>query len=516
VSRKMKTSRRRLDVDVEELDRVIDAAEDGPLSKADCQKLKTTLHALVERLAPKRNTEKTNSVLEPKTSSSAATESPEPAAPAGHGRNAASAFTGAEKVSVQHTQLKPGDPCPECREGKVYRQKEPKTLIRIVGQAPLKATVFEMERLRCNACCEVFTAEEPAGVGAAKYDMTAVAMIALLKYGTGMPFNRMERLETQLGIPLPAATQWELTEPAAGSLEPIMDELILQAAQGSVVHNDDTGMRILKLVRNTDDGRTGTFTSGIVSIWREWRIALYFTGWKHAGENLADVLKQRAAERGAPIQMCDALSRNTPKLPGVEVLLANCLAHGRRQLVDVAANFPEECRYVLETLGKVYQTDAQAREWQLSPESRLRLHQEHSGPLLDELHEWMEAQFAEHKTEPNSGLGKAISYLQRHWTKLTLFLRQPGAPLDNNIAERALKKAILHRKNALFYKTTNGARVGDLFMSLIHTCELNKANPFDYLTELLRHPAELKTSPAEWMPWNYRDTLSRIARPAAA
>jgi transposase len=514
----MKNTRRRLDVDVEELDRVIDAAENGPLSKADRQKLKTTLHALVERLAQKRNTEKTSSVLEPKNSSPAAAESPdpEPPTPAGHGRNAASAFTGAEKVSVQHAQLKPGDPCPECREGRVYRQKEPKTLIRIVGQAPVKATVFEMERLRCNACCQLFTAEEPPSIGSDKYDTTAVAMIALLKYGTGMPFNRMERLETQLGIPLPAATQWELMEPAAGSLDPILDELIRQAAQGGVVHNDDTGMRILKLVRNTDDGRTGTFTSGIVSIWREWRIALYFTGWKHAGENLADVLKRRAAELDAPIQMCDALSRNTPKLPDVEVLLANCLAHGRRLVVDVAANFPEECRYVLETLGKVYQTDAQARERQLSPEGRLLLHQEHSAPLMDELHVWMETQFADHKTEPNSGLGKAISYLQRHWTKLTLFLRQPGAPLDNNIAERMLKKAILHRKNALFYKTVNGARVGDLFMSLIHTCELNKVNPFDYLTELLRHPAEIKASPADWMPWNYRDTLARIARPAAA
>src|SRR5437868_2224759 len=168
----MKTSRRRLDVDVEELDRVIDAAENGPLSKADRQKLKTTLQALVERLAQKRNTEKTNSVLEPKNSSSAATEPPEPPAAAGYGRNAASAFTGAEKVSVQHADLRPGDPRPECREGKVYRQKEPKTLIRIVGQAPLKATVFEMERLRCNACCQMFTAEEPPNVGTDKYDTT--------------------------------------------------------------------------------------------------------------------------------------------------------------------------------------------------------------------------------------------------------------------------------------------------------------------------------------------------------
>ena len=124
---------------------------------------------------------------------------------------------------------------------------------------------------------------------------------------------------------------------------------------------------------------------------------------------------------------------------------------------------------------------------------------------MDNLHRWLKNQFAEYKTEPNSGLGKAILYLLRHWPELTLFLRQAGAPLDNNIAERMLKKAILHRKNALFYKTMNGARVGDLFMSLIHTCELNKVNPFDYLTALLRHTAELSVCPAEWMPrGNYR------------
>ena len=126
---------------------------------------------------------------------------------------------------------------------------------------------------------------------------------------------------------------------------------------------------------------------------------------------------------------------------------------------------------------------------------------------MEDLRRWMAAQSAEYKTEPNSGLGKAISYLLRHWTKLTLFLRQQGAPLDNNVVERALKKAILHRKNALFYKTMNGARVGDLFMSLIHTCRLCGANSFEYLTELQRHARELAARPAEWMPWNYRETL---------
>ena len=508
-------SRRRIDVNLDELDRIMDRSTQAPLSPAESHQIKTALHAMADRLIRKRSTEKTSAVVPtPAPGVSAEERSTYEATPAGHGRNPAAAFTGANRISIAHATLHPGDPCPECREGKVYRQKEPATLVRIVGRAPLEATVFEMERLRCNACGEVFTADAPEIAGPDKYDVTAVAMIALLKYGTGVPFKRMERLEEQMAMPLPAATQWELVAAAARQLRPVLEELIRQAAQGRVLHNDDTGMRILQLVREPDDQRTGIFTSGIVSMVGGWRIALFFTGPKHAGENMAEVLKRRAAELPAPIQMCDALSRNAPK--STETLLANCLAHGRRQFVEVVDSFPEECRYVLETLRGVYHNDASARERELSPEERLRFHQEHSGPLMKELHDWMEVQFAEHKTEPNSGLGKAISYLLNHWSKLTLFLRQAGAPIDNNIVERALKKAILNRKNALFYKTVNGAGVGDLFMSLIHTCELNGANPFDYLTELQRHAGELKPKPAEWMPWNYRETLLRLTPSAAA
>ena len=116
-------------------------------------------------------------------------------------------------------------------------------------------------------------------------------MIALLKYGTGVPFKRLERLQEHLEIPLPATTQWDLMAAAAKLLWPVLEELIRQAAQGSVMHNDDTGMRILRLAREPGDKRTGTFTSGIVSMVGAWTIALFFTGWKHAGENIAEVLK---------------------------------------------------------------------------------------------------------------------------------------------------------------------------------------------------------------------------------
>jgi len=434
----------------------------------------------------------------------------------GHGRNGAQKYEGAEEVRVARPSLQGGDTCPSCKKGKVYETTEPTRLVRIRGQAPLGATVYELQKLRCNLCGEIFTAPAPPEVGSQKYDAESAAMIALLKYGSGLPFNRLERLQGSLGIPLPAATQWDILIDCLGVFIPIHEALIRAAAQGQVVHNDDTGMKVLSLTARKEqeqaDGeeqatsdRKGVFTSGIISVLDDHRIALFFTGHNHAGENLAAVLQQRASELAPPIQMCDALSRNMPE--ELEVILANCLSHGRRRFVEVAMNFPHECRCVLEILKDIYTHDAEARQRGFSDQQRLEWHQAHSGPKMVELKRWLTEQIEQHRVEPNSSLGEAIAYMRNHWKALTLFLRQPGAPLDNNVCERALKKAILHRKNAYFYKTTNGARVGDLFMSLIHTCELNDVNPFDYLTQLQKHASELASDPDSWMPWNYRQTL---------
>jgi hypothetical protein len=234
----MKAVRRRVDVNLEELDRVLDQAREAPLSEADYDKLKSALHVLAAMLVRPRSTEKTSAVLE-ETAEAAGARQPNPdtAPTPGHGRNAAEAFGGARKIAIVHQQLKHGDRCPECERGNVYEQKEPKTLVRMVGQAPLAATVYSLERLRCGVCGQVFTAQEPEGVGPEKYDETAAAMIAQLKYGSGIPFYRLERLEDQLGIPLPAATQWEIVEEAAEVIKPVRYELIRQAAQGEVLHN---------------------------------------------------------------------------------------------------------------------------------------------------------------------------------------------------------------------------------------------------------------------------------------
>ena len=448
--------------------------------------------------------------------------------PKGHGRNGAEAYQGVKRIRVALGSLQPGDTCPSCVKGKVYASCQPGLIVRLTGQAPIGGAVYELEKLRCHLCGKVFTAPAPQGVGDKKYDEPSAAMIALLKYGVGLPFHRLERLQDGLGIPLPAATQWEIVSQTAGALSPALKELIRQAAQGQVLHNDDTTMKVLALgsaaagvveilegglAGEQAAGRRGVFTSGIVSRADGHRIALFFTGHKHAGENLVDLLQQRSGELLPPIQMCDALSRNMPE--ALKTILANCLAHGRRKFVDVAGSFPDECLHVLQILKLVYGNDAIARQQKMTPQQRLEFHQAHSGPAMAELKAWMEAQLQQKKVEPNSALGEAIGYMRKHWEALTLFLRVPDAPLDNNVCERALKKAILHRKNAYFYKTSNGAHVGDLFMSLIHTCELNGANPFHYLTELQKHAAELAAAPADWMPWNYLRTLeSGQGRPA--
>lgn len=532
-----------IELDAGELRAIVERTKTSVLDAKDHAKLKATIEtclwmmaelekksATLDRLRKSlsinaKKTEKTSAVLQgtgdanpPPDSSDKKPEKKKK--PKGHGRNGADAYEGARTIGSPHESLRSGDPCPKCEKGKVYRQRRPHKLVRIRGQAPLEATVYEQESLRCNLCGEGFTAKAPEGIGDEKYDPSSASMIGLLKYGTGLPFYRLEKLGKYFKIPLPSSTQWDIVRKAAIILAMAYEELIRQVAQWDIFYNDDTSVKILQLLKENQQiaqegskERTGIFTSAIVAVRNGHQSAVFFTGRKHAGENLEDVLRRRAAELEIPMQMCDGLSRNVPK--ELATILANCMSHGRRKFVEVVDSFPEECRFVLESLGQVYHHDAIARKEKMSPEERLCFHQEHSAEIMEALQTWMNEQLEHKKVEPNSSLGAAFSYMLKRWDKLTLFLRKPGAPLDNNICEQALKKAILHRKNSLFYKTENGAGVADIFMSLIYTAELESVDPFDYLTQLLKHPEELRRSPQDWMPWNYQAAVA-VAEAATA
>jgi transposase len=380
-------------------------------------------------------TEKTQKVLK-----SAAQEKPNEKNDAsrkkrkGHGRNGSDAYTGAERVCLQCSEVRPGDRCPECGKGKLYLYK-PSEIVCIRGQAPIQATVYEQERLRCNLCGAWFKAAAPEQATGPKYDPSSAGMMGLLHYGCGFPFNRLEALQSNLGIPLPSSTQWDVLNSMAHEVHPVFEAINRQAAQGEIFHNDDTKGRVLALE------------------------------------------KQIAEEIEA------------------------CRARG------------EECRHVLETLREIYKNDAFAKEQGLSKDDRLTFHQQNSKPIMDAFFAWLNARLQEKRIEPNSRMGGAIKYMLKHWQALTLFLRVPGSPLDNNICERALKTPIRHRNNSLFFKTERGALVGDVFMSLIHTCRLNGVNAFEYLHAIAQYARQAAAAPKQWLPWNYRDQMPRSASP---
>jgi hypothetical protein len=236
-------------------------------------------------------------------------------------------------------------------------------------------------------------------------------MIALLHYGIKLPFNRLEGLQAAAKVPLPQSTQWEVVSRYFLLLQPVFSALVTIAANGELLHNDDTKARILALMGKQRDkklkagtlerpDRTGLFTTGIVGKHGQRTIALFYTGREHSGENIAKVLAQRDAGLGPPIQMCDALSANITHM--FDVLHANCLSHGRRLWVDQAASFPAECRYFLETLGTVFYHDKLCKQDGLTDEARLHYHQKHSKPLMDDLKAWMDDLIKNKKIEPNS------------------------------------------------------------------------------------------------------------------
>jgi transposase len=370
----------------------------------------------------------------------------------GHGRRGAEAYGGAERVACRHEELRVGERCPVCGQGRLYTLL-PGVEIRIDGNALLSAIRYELEKLRCSACGEVFTAKMPAGAGAEKYSPRARAVLAVSRYYLGLPLYRVEAYQAMLGVPVSDATQWDQIEKVGDCAYIVFEQMEQVAAQGELIFQDDTAVRILSLMQeniklisaaqaqglSTPKERIGMHTTALAVKVGEHTAIRYYSSRRHAGANLQGLLDKREAGLAKPLAMSDALSSNEVANDAA-VLRCHCLAHGRREFSDLEEVFPHECQVVLEVIRQVFDHDEQARKAQLSPEARWAYHQTQSQPLMDGLKRWLDTQMDDHLVEPNSALGKAIVYMQSHWETLTRFLSVPGAPLDNNLAERVLKK----------------------------------------------------------------------------
>jgi transposase len=432
--------------------------------------------------------------------------------PPGHGRHGAAVYRAAPTVACRHEELAVGERCPACGRGSLYRLP-PGVEMRLDGNALLSAVRYELEKLRCSACGQIFTASVPAAAGEEKYSARARAVLALTRYYLGVPWYRLEQFQALVGVPVADATQWDLVERVGDCTHRIFKYLEKLAAQGEVIFQDDTPGRILTLIEENQEAgaqaqgpgaaatRTGMYTTALIVQVGERRICLYYTGRQHAGENLAALLAKREPQRDKPLVMSDALSSNNAA--ETQLIRCHCLAHGRRKFSDLDEVFPAESAVVVEALKLVFEHDEAARHEQLSAPERLAYHQAQSGPIMEALQTWLEQQTAERLVEPNSSLGKAIAYLRGHWETLTRFLTVPGAPLANNEAERALKLCIRQRKNSLFYATEHSAYIASVLTSVIATCLQAGVNALEYLVAVQEHRQEVFTNPSAWLPWNY-------------
>jgi transposase len=431
----------------------------------------------------------------------------------GHGRRGADDYRGAERVEVAHPDLASGGSCPTPGCAGRLHQEEARSEVELQGSAPIRAIAYVRECLRCALCATSFPAPLPPTAQGTKYDASADATLAVARYELGLPHHRLAQWQEQVGVPVPAATQFERVELMANDVLPAYREMEKQAANAAVLFTDDTAVNVLSLKKQIAEQppgqRTGLNTTVLVAQGLgagDPSVVLYRSGRQHAGENLDDLLRERTTDAPPVIHMADGASRD----PAHPRRAAHCWAHARRYFIEIQAAFAAECGHVLDVIGAVFARDALAHRHGLSPEARLRLHQEESGPALQDLRDWMEAQFAERRVEPNSALGKAFAYVKNQWPGLTLFLRVAGVPLDNNLAERQLKSALRHRRNSLFFRNEAGAAVADVLMSAIRTCVVNNRDPIHYLTAVRRHAARVREAAAQWLPTTYEDSLRRL------
>lgn len=440
-------------------------------------------------------------------------KSPEKSNRGKHGHRPASAYTEAKTVNIAHASLTKGSTCPSCQKGRLFNLS-PGTVIRIVGQPWLQVEICRPERLRCSMCGKIFTAALSQEITTeSRADSSAKAIVSLLKYRGGVPFYRQGQIQEILGTPISPSEIWEMTEDVADAVQPAYAIMCELAAAAELVQNDDTKARILSVMKDQkerkgtkENERTGIFTTAILTTQQDIdvKIALFFTGIKHAGENLNDLLNKRPIDLLTPIQHCDG-GHNAPYHH--ETHLSNCNAHCRRKFYELVTTWPKIVTKIIGWYSSVFANEKLAPS---DPLLRLKWHQDHSGPAIQCIKDYCDTLIEQKEVEPNSSMGKAIAYLNNHWEGLTLFLRMPGVPIDNNATERLIKRSVLNRKNAYFYRNETGAKIGDILMSVIETCVLNGANPWDYLVEIQKHQKDVRKNPARWVPWIYEKRLKEL------
>lgn len=507
----------KVDLNEEKIEKLIDAIENSNLNEEHREQLICVLKAMIRldqlvgmkdaTIAKLRKIFGKESERNPNHTKPAIDKKEAKGTTGGTGRRGHKEFGTAQVIEHAHESLKEKDVCPECYKGRLY-PIEAGVYVRIKGNLPLEPVIHRSEKLRCNLCGQVFEADFTEK-HEDKFDPESRAILSLLHYKASLPFYRQEMLYRQLGVPLARSTLWLRVEELADYLHGVWKAMLEEASKGSLFFIDDTKAKILSLMRENELNqenkkfRKGIYTTGILSEITDAKVVLYLTGRNHSGENIKELIERNPSSDAIAI-MSDALKVNDIESTK-NILHYLCLVHGRRNFIDVEKRFQEESQWVIDQLSLVYKNEAFCKAQLLSSKERLLYHQKYSKKPMNDLKAKIDSLFTEKKVEPNSELGKAIKYMQKHWQGLSAFLRHEGAPIDNNILEQQLRMPVLNRKNWLFFKNEYGAYVGDIILSMIKTCDINGINAFEYLVTIQKQQNEVKKNPSRWLPWNFNN-----------
>jgi hypothetical protein len=275
------------------------------------------------------------------------------------------------------------------------------------------------------------------------------------KYYLAVPFYRQSSMQDFLKVPLASSTQWELLKQHEDVLLKIFEHLKSIAAQASLFIYDDTTMPIQQqTINNKKTGDTkGTYTTVVLAYVNDRIIPLFMCAPKTAGINISELWDKRHTDLlSPPILMCDGLSANRPEnISNDQYIYANCLTHARRKFIELQKHYPKVCTPILKMFREIYHNDQQTKE--MTDLDRLSYHKENTTSVMSRLRGTLTQLIDDKYYEPNSQIMKAVKYSLKRWHELSVFLREPGAPLDSNSVEQILKIPIRQRKNSQYFKT---------------------------------------------------------------
>jgi hypothetical protein len=436
-----------------------------------------------------------------------APRSPAPLVPPvkkGHGKRASSQYHHARHLYYALENFANGQRC-DCCGRKMYQERERK-IIRIVGQPSFASEVHHLQQARCRTCGNSKRADYPVILDKhySGFTFEACSYLICLHYLGGVPFNRLETMQSWLGTEVSDARIWDVVDQVDTLLMPVFRAFESEAVKfATSVRYDDTGSNIASVDKDQAESTRTINTSAFFCETPQGRCVLYYTGPHHAGEALDRLLLLRGENQPALVTTSDAANKNFDYKQQKKTVASVCNAHAYRRFKDLQDNYPEEFATVKAIYQDIYEHDEYCRIHHYSGKARLAYHRDHSLPAMNRLYNWIKEKIKSQTLEINLDLGAAIGYLANQWQKLTEFLRTPDVPLDSNLVEQVIKIVIRYRNNSRTYQNLTGAEVGDRMMSFGQTIISNQRSPYEYLLWCLNHADDVKSNPKKYTPLSF-------------